>query len=158
MLKHAHPFAAFAAAAILASANAKAAEKVKVGALRCEVASGLGLIIASQKAMDCVFTSPRGWRERYSGKIGKFGLDIGGTDRGKLAWDVFAPTGGPKRGALAGDYVGVGASVTLGAGIGANALIGGNQNTIALQPISVQTQTGINLAGGVAAMSLLHER
>jgi hypothetical protein len=104
--------------------------------------------------MQCVFTSQNGRRERYRGSIGKFGVDIGGTDRGQLAWDVFAPTGRPLKGALSGDYAGVGASVTLGPGIGANAMIGGNDQTFALQPVSVQTQTGANVAGGVSAMSL----
>ena len=53
--------------------------------------------------MSCVFTSARGHHERYYGTIRKFGLDIGATDRGVLAWAVFAPWEGPKRGALAGD-------------------------------------------------------
>ncbi len=146
--------AAFAAVPVLATQSASAAERVKVGSLRCEVSAGLGMIIASKKDMTCVFTAPHGRHERYSGTIGKFGLDIGATNRGVLAWDVFAPTGGPEKGALAGRYVGVGASVTLGAGLGANALIGGNKRTIALQPLSVQAQTGLNLAGGVSGMTL----
>ena len=90
---------------------------MNVGALRCEVSGGLGLIITSSKEMQCVFTSARGHREHYYGTIRKFGLDIGATDQGVLAWDVFAPSEGPERGALAGDYAGVDASATLGPGL-----------------------------------------
>ena len=73
---------------------------------------------------------------------------------GILAWDVFAPSEGPKRGALAGDYAGVDASATIGAGVGANALVGGSGRSFTLQPLSIQTQTGLALAAGVASMTL----
>jgi hypothetical protein len=145
--------AALTASVALAS-PAFAQSNVKVGALRCEVAGGLGLIIASSKEMECRFTSARGYREHYYGAIRKFGLDIGATNQGILAWDVFAPTAGPRRHALAGDYVGVGASATVGAGVGANALVGGDGRSFTLQPLSVQAQTGLDLAGGVSSMTL----
>jgi hypothetical protein len=134
--------------------TAVAQQGVKIGALSCNVSGGLGLIIASSKEMNCVFTSASGQSEPYSGTIRKFGLDIGATDQGVLAWDVFAPSAGPERGALAGDYVGVNASATIGAGFGANALVGGSGSTFTLQPLSIQAQTGLNLAGGVASMTL----
>ncbi|MBV8566330.1 MAG: DUF992 domain-containing protein [Methylobacteriaceae bacterium] len=135
-------------------AQTAVAQNVKVGSLRCNVAGGLGLIIASSKEMRCVFSPGRARGEYYYGTVRKFGLDIGGTNQGVLVWDVFAPTAGPPHGALAGDYVGVGASATVGAGVGANALVGGSDRSITLQPLSVQAQTGLNLAAGVASMSL----
>ena len=134
--------------------TAVAQQGLKIGALRCDVAGGLGLIITSSKDMRCVFTSARGRQEHYYGTIRKFGLDIGATDQGVLAWDVFAPSVGPKREALAGDYVGVDASATVGAGIGANALVGGFRRSFTLQPLSVEAQTGLALAAGVASMTL----
>jgi Protein of unknown function (DUF992) len=133
---------------------AVAQQGVKVGALRCEVSGGLGLIITSSKDMTCLFTSANGQSEPYYGTIRKFGLDIGATDQGVLAWDVFAPSAGPERGALAGDYVGATASATIGAGVGANALVGGSGRSFTLQPLSIQAQTGLDLAGGVAELSL----
>jgi len=148
---------AFAVALVGLTALAQSAlaqSNVKVGTLRCEVSGGLGLIITSAKEMRCVFTSARGFRERYYGAIRKFGIDIGETQRGVLAWDVFAPTAGPRRGALAGDYVGADASVTVGAGVGANALVGGFGRSFTLQPLSVETQTGLALAAGVASLTL----
>ena len=104
--------------------------------------------------MACTFHSAGGRREYYEGTIRKFGIDIGATAAGVLAWEVFAPTAGRLRGALAGDYVGVDASATIGAGIGANALMGGFDRSIALQPISVEAQTGVALAAGVASLTL----
>ena len=144
--------AAFVATA--APALAQAPGGVKVGSLRCEVSGGLGLIITSTKEMECVFISARGRREHYFGKIQKFGLDIGATTRGVLAWDVFAPTEGPRRGALAGDYAGVAASATAGLGAGANALVGGSDRSFTLQPLSIEVQSGLNLSAGVASLTL----
>lgn len=146
---------AIALVALAAAAQpAPAQPNVKVGVLRCDVAGGLGLIVTSSKDMRCVYTSSRGFRERYYGTIRKFGLDIGETGRGVLAWAVFAPTAGAQPGALAGDYIGADASVTLGAGLGANALVGGFQRSFALQPLSVEVQSGVALAAGVASMTL----
>jgi len=149
------PTLAIALAALTVLAQpALAQSNVKVGGLRCEVSGGLGLIITSAKDMLCIFTSSHGYAERYYGTIRKFGLDIGVTSGGVLAWAVFAPTAGPRRGALAGDYVGADASVAVGAGVGANALVGGFGRSITLQPLSVEVQSGVALAAGVASMTL----
>jgi hypothetical protein len=147
----------FAAALVSLAALAQPAlaqSETKVGGLRCEVSGSLGMIITSAQEMRCVFTSARGYRERYYGRIRKFGLDIGATQRGVLSWAVFAPVEGPRRGALAGDYAGADASVTIGAGLGANALIGGFNRSITLQPLSVEVQSGLALAAGVASLTL----
>lgn len=148
------PTLAVALVALSAVAQPAFAQSVKVGTLRCDVSGGLGLVITSARDMQCVFTSARGYRERYYGTIRKFGLDIGATGRGVLAWGVFAPTAGPRRGALAGDYAGVDASATVGAGLGANVLVGGFNRSFALQPLSVEVQSGVALAAGVASLTL----
>jgi len=140
--------------AVACAQPASAQQNVKIGALRCDVSAGLGLIVASTKEMRCAYHSARGYTEHYYCTIKKFGLDIGQTNRGVLAWDVLAPTMGARRGALAGDYVGVDASATVGAGVGANVLIGGFGRSITLQPLSVETQTGLALAAGVASLTL----
>ncbi len=132
---------------------------IQIGRLQCTVDAGLGLVVASSKNMRCIFTSLAGHgQEWYVGTIRKFGLDIGATDRGVLIWDVIAAKAAPPPGALAGEYVGGGASATFGAGVGANALVGGNSRSFALQPLSTQAQTGLNVAGGVAEMKLLFAR
>ncbi len=131
---------------------------VKIGTLRCDVSGGLGLIITSTKEMRCFFNSAHGYREWYYGTIRKFGLDLGATSHGALAWAVLAPTAGARRGALAGDYVGADASVAVGAGVGANALVGGFDRSFTLQPLSVEVQAGVALAAGVASLSLRSAR
>ena len=158
-MKFTIPAAVVALVAMSAMAQpAFAQSNVKVGTLRCEVSGGLGLIITSTKEMSCRYTSARGYSEHYYGTIRKFGLDIGATRRGILAWDVFAPTEGRRRGALAGDYAGADASVTVGGGVGANALVGGSDRTFSLQPLSIQVQTGLDLAAGVASLTLRYGR
>ncbi len=146
------------AAAVLATPllalPASAQERAKVGTLRCNVSGGVGLIVTSKKEMICRFHPTRGRTERYAGTIQKFGLYVGATRRGVVLWGVFAPTSGRIRGALAGDYVGASGEVTAGAGVGANALVGGFNRSVSLQPISVGSQTGVNLALGVANLSL----
>ncbi len=137
---------------------AHALENLKIGVLRCDVAAGLGLIVTSSKPMRCVYTSSRGHQERYLGVIRKFGIDIGATNQGVLAWDVLAPFRGPRRGALAGQYVGADASVTVGAGVGANALVGGFNRSVTLQPLSLEVQSGLALAAGVASLELRDAR
>lgn len=149
--------AALAAAGVVAVAalSSAHAEGVKVGTLTCVVEGGVGFIIGSSKQMTCTFNGPGG-REHYRGTVDRFGVDIGVTGKAEVAWAVFAPTTGIKRGALAGTYGGAGAEATAGVGVGANVLIGGNQNTIQLQPVSVQAQTGLNVAGGIATMKLAY--
>ena len=101
--------------------------------------------------------SEPGPREVYFGTINKFGLDIGGTVGGGMAWAVFAPTT-RRFGALAGHYGGASAEATVGLGAGANVLIGGSNRTVELQPVSVQGQAGLNLAVGVASLDLQRAR
>lgn len=144
--------AMFALAASVQTAEAR--QNIKVGALRCEVSGGLGLVITSKKTMDCKFTSVKGRSELYSGTISKFGIDIGATNGGILAWDVFAPTAGPKKKALAGKYAGVDASAAVGIGLGVNVLVGGSKRSFTLQPLSAEVQSGIALATGVELLEL----
>jgi hypothetical protein len=138
----------------LASAPAMAKSGVKVGMLTCSVEGGIGYIIGSSKGIDCAFQPAGGGEvERYTGRIGKLGVDIGVTGNTTIAWAVFAP-GKVKHGALKGSYGGASAEATLIGGLGANVLIGGFRKTINLQPVSVQAQTGLNVAAGIASLHL----
>jgi hypothetical protein len=146
----------FAAIAVMGAMAipAQAADRTKVGTLTCDISGGLGLIITSKKDVTCMFTpSATGPREVYSGSITKFGLDLGATTGGEMVWAVFAPSN-RHFGALAGEYGGASAEATVGAGLGANVLVGGSDRTVALQPVSVQGQTGLNVAVGVTGMRL----
>lgn len=143
-----------AAVALPAPTMAQAPVRTKVGTLTCDISAGIGLIIASKKNVSCLFTpSQPGPREVYTGSIGKFGLDVGATTGGEMIWAVYAPTD-RRFGALAGNYGGASAEATVGAGLGANVLVGGSNRTVTLQPVSVTGQTGLNLAVGVAGLEL----
>ena len=83
-------------------------------------------------------------------QAGTLTCDISG---GVMVWAVYAPTSRPA-GALAGTYGGASAEATVGAGLGANVLVGGSNRTIQLQPLSVQGQTGLNIAAGVSGIDL----
>jgi hypothetical protein len=144
--------------AALALAGALAApaqaQNVQAGTLVCDVSGGVGVIIASQRDMACTFTNSRGETEVYVGRIRRFGLDVGATTGGQIVWAVFAPSGRYARGALAGTYSGASAEASVVAGLGANVLLGGSSRSIALQPVSLQGQTGLNVAAGVADLQL----
>ena len=130
---------------------------VTLGLLDCNVEGGMGFIIGSQKNLTCTFTSANKGiaPENYVGVIKKLGLDIGGTRKAVLRWRVLAPTGNVYApGVLAGDYAGVSAEATVVVGGGANLLVGGSSKTITLQPLSVQAQTGLNVAAGVTSFQL----
>ena len=138
----------------MAPGESRAGAGIKVGTLICDVSGGIGLIIGSSKSVRCTYSRASDGREElYSGSINKFGLDVGVTTNQTMAWVVFAP-GEVGAGSLSGNYVGATAEATVGAGVGANALVGGFNNTITLQPLSVQAQTGLNVAAGVARLRL----
>ena len=146
--------AALALALAVVPAMAQQAGRPRVGTLTCSISPGVGLIVAGQRQLSCIYASARGRaREAYEGTVSTLGLDIGATSGGQLAWAVFAPTT-LRRAALAGTYTGATAGGTVGAGAGANVLVGGSDRTVMMQPVSVQAQTGVNIAAGVSTMEL----
>lgn len=142
-------------AALLASPAEAGA--TKLGLLTCDIEGGTGVIIASHKGLDCTFKPSRGGhKERYTGIISKIGVDLGVTHQGSLQWAVLAVSRDYEGGQLAGDYLGVNAEASIVTGGGANLLVGGFQRSFTLQPLSVQAQTGVNLALAVTSMKLFH--
>ncbi|PWE54188.1 DUF992 domain-containing protein [Metarhizobium album] len=129
---------------------------VKIGYLDCSIGGGVGYVLGSAKGMECAFKPARNSEplDHYSGVVRKLGVDLGFTTRSRLIWAVFAPTAGYHQGSLAGLYEGATAEATVGAGIGANVLIGGTSGSIHLQTISVTGQLGLNVAAGGASMTL----
>ncbi|MGI9354652.1 MAG: DUF992 domain-containing protein, partial [Rhizobiaceae bacterium] len=125
----------------------------QVGMLNCTAQGGVGLILGSRKKINCTFNRSNGSKEGYVGTITKVGIDIGVTKKSIVSWAVFAPSVMEDAGALAGNYAGVSAQVTVVGGVGAQALVGG-RNAITLQPFSVGVQKGLNVAGGIASVRL----
>ena len=145
---------ALATAGLALAAQAQAEPGgVKVGTLSCHVSSGWGLVFGSSRELACTFSGDSR-SENYTGKISKFGVDIGYKAASVIVWTVFAPAADVGPGALAGKYGGGTASATIGVGLGANGLIGGSNNSISLQPLSIEGSTGLNVAAGIAGMSL----
>ena len=154
MLKLISAIAALGVATMLGD-PAAAQGRTQTGLLTCDVSGGVGLLITSRKSLHCLFqpNQPGLPEEPYVGSISKFGLDIGETTGGRMVWEVVEPTT-RRYGGLAGSYVGASAEATVAAGVGANALVGGSGRSVTLQPLSVQGQTGLNLAVGVAELQL----
>jgi hypothetical protein len=146
------------AAAVLATsisgANAQQTTRVQIGILECRGGASVGFIVGSVTNLGCVLRAEGMPEDRYVATIRKVGLDLGITQESALAWGVFAPVARLGPGGLSGDYVGAQGSATLGVGVGGNVLVGGSANSIALQPLSVQGQEGLNVAVGVAELRL----
>ena len=146
---------ALATAALIAPlAAANATPPVRAGILQCQGGQNVGFVVGSVTSLECVFQSEGRRPEPYIATVRRYGLDLGITSQTQLAWAVNAPNTRIGRGVLAGNYGGVGANASVGVGIGGNFLVGGPANSYALQPISVQGQTGLNVAAGIADIEL----
>jgi Protein of unknown function (DUF992) len=144
---------AAALAMIVGPANAQP-NRVQVGTLTCSMSSSIGLIVASTKNLNCVFRGQAGEPEEgYTGTMTTIGVDIGVTGGGVIVWSVFADTN-RYAGMLAGTYSGATAEVSVAAGLGANVLVGGSNRTVALQPLSLQGQVGLDIAAGIGQLEL----
>ncbi len=145
-----------AAFTLLAAAQTPAQTATQAGTLACDVSSGVGMILMQKQTMRCLFMPANGGApEPYLGRIDDFGVALGAVGQGHLIWGVIAQASGVPQGALSGTYAGVGAEASAGAGVGANVLVGGTGRAFSLQPISVEGQLGLNVAGGVTTVTLL---
>jgi hypothetical protein len=135
-------------------AGADALPAVRAGLLECQGGRSIGYVIGSFASLDCIYRSQGHRAEPYIATVRRFGLDLGITEQTRVTWAVNAPANRFERGELTGTYGGVGANASVGVGGGGNFLVGGLGNAYALQPISTQGQTGLNLAAGVAGMEL----
>jgi hypothetical protein len=127
--------------------------RVQVGTLACSISAGVGMVVGSQRNVACNFQPDGGPPEAYTGTMTRIGVDVGFTTGGAMVWGVFTDTS-RYTGMLTGTYAGATAEATLAAGLGANVLIGGSNHSVALQPLSVQGQVGLNIAAGVGALDL----
>lgn len=141
--------------ALTAPARAEEAG-VKAGVLTCNVSSGWGFIFGSTRELKCTYSHDHGSLEHYVGHINKFGVDIGYQSGGVIVWAVFAPSADVGKGALAGEYGGATGGAAVGVGATANVLIGGFKKSFTLQPVSIEGNTGLNVAAGIAQVTLRH--
>ena len=129
------------------------------GMLSCNLNPSIGFVIFGHQSMECRFVpSNPGPPQLYEGALNTVGIDIGVVSAGGLAWAVLAPTSGVAAGALAGEYVGASGDIALGAGVGANVLIGGSQRSFALQPVSLEGSVALDVTLGLSALQLRYVR
>ena len=128
--------------------------RVQVGVLECRGGASIGFIIGSVTNLGCVLRVEGVPEDRYVATIRKVGLDLGITEETALAWGVFAPVARLGPGDPAGTYAGAQGSASFGVGGGGNVLVGGSSNSIALQPLSLQGQIGVNIAAGLESLEL----
>lgn len=148
--------AGLVAASLVASIVGASAQQrmVRIGVLECRGGASIGFVVGSVTHLGCVLRADGLPEDRYVATIRKVGLDIGITQETALAWGVFAPVDRLGPGDLAGNYAGAQGSASIGVGVGGNVLVGGSNNAIALQPLSVQGQVGLNIAAGLESLEL----
>ncbi|MFN3351918.1 DUF992 domain-containing protein [Pseudorhodoplanes sp.] len=141
---------------LLASLSAvpASAQQIQTGVLECRGGGSVGFIIGSVTELSCIYRPDMGPRQLYTAVLRRAGVDLGGTAVSSLVWAVFAPTQQLGLGDLSGNYGGVTAGAAVGVGLGANVLYGGSNNSVALQPLSVEGQVGLNVFGGLAGLEL----
>ena len=142
------------AATLPAAPSTAQMNRVQVGVLECRGGASIGFIVGSVTNLGCVLRVEGVPEDRYVATIRKVGLDLGITEETALAWGVFAPVARLGPGDLAGTYAGAQGSASLGVGAGGNVLVGGSNNSIALQPLSLQGQIGVNIAAGLESLEL----
>ena len=145
------------AAPAMAQQDGETVDHTEIGSLSCDVSDGTGFIFGSTRELTCTFNPVQEGLadETYVGQIERYGIDVGQTQNGQMSWLVLAPTEAEyNEGGLNGAYQGVSAEATVGVGLGANVMVGGSEDTLALQPVSVHTQNGVNFAIGVGQITL----
>lgn len=147
--------ATLAGVVISVAMAAPAWSKAELGILKCDVSSGIGEILMRKQSMTCVFTGKDGTTENYTGTVHEYGLELGEVKEAHLAWAVVAGTPARGPGLLAGKYAGADADVAAGLGLGADVLVGSTGETLALQPIAVEGESGIRLSAGVEQLELV---
>ena len=143
-----------AAAAVLTASQAQSQQGVQLGVLNCRGGASVGFVVGSVTNLGCVLTGTGRPDQPYVATIRKVGLDLGITEETALSWAVFAPVNYNGPGDISGNYGGAQGSASFGVGVGANVLVGGSQNSIALQPLSLQGSVGLNVAAGLQSLEL----
>jgi Protein of unknown function (DUF992) len=135
------------------------AQAGEVGMLTCRSPQSTNYVVWSSRTYSCVFHSSAGGRRQYyTATLNRFGAQIGFSNNVNLAWAVFAASSHVGQGALAGSYAGASAGAAVGLGARANALVGGGPNSFALQPVSLEGETGLNARATVTALWLSSAR
>jgi hypothetical protein len=135
------------------SALGNSTKGVAVGSLTCSAADGAAFVFGSTRHLDCLFARIDGSAELYRGSIKRFGADSGFSNKSHVVWLVIA-SGSVEPGALAGDY-GIGVPVRdNNADSDPDMLVDTGNRRISLEPVHVHGEAGLNVAAGVAEVTL----
>lgn len=146
---------ALAALAVFALSSAPAsAQQTQAGVLECRGGETISFVVGSVSDLNCIYRPDFGPAQQYRAVLRRAGVDIGVTAVSGLIWRVIAPTNQIGLGDLSGNYGGATAGGAFVVGAGANVLYGGSNNSVALQPLSVEGQVGLNVFAGVAGLEL----
>jgi len=132
---------------------------LEVGVLTCKSvpSTRLNYIFHSNTVVDCIFTHSSG-EEQYMGEMGMvIGIDLQQKSNEQTVFTVIAASSDTRSEAyfLEGTYVGGKASAALGIGAGASVMLGGGDKNISLQPIAIETSTGLGAALGIGYLTLV---
>ena len=135
--------------------QAPARRATQIGTLACDVSGGVGMIVTSKKAMVCTFTNvarrvARSMRARSASSASTSAR----RPAARCVWTVFAPTVAPCAARSRANMPAPRPRRPSSAGSARTCCVGGSNRSIALQPVSVGGQAGLNLAVGVADLQL----
>ena len=150
-----HKTFAIAITAALLAGPAVAQSGAELGILNCKVTDVSNVVLYTTQNFDCQFTPAKGEVETYAGKITKIGVDLSIKNDFELVWTVVSATSDMAHDkVLSGTYVGAGADVAIGAGMGAKVLVGGEADKISLQPVSIAGVEGVGASIGIERFEL----
>ncbi len=127
---------------------------LQAGVLKCETVPGsrVNLIIRSTADVTCEYNN-QGTVEKYVGETGiGLGLDLSFTSDEVMHFAVIAASSDTTPGAysLAGKYVGGELNAAAGVGLGARGLVSAANSSFSLQPLAINTATGLGVSGGLS--------
>ncbi|MFB3116642.1 MAG: DUF992 domain-containing protein [Gammaproteobacteria bacterium] len=129
-----------------------------IGVLTCESVPSTrhNYIFSSKTDVNCIFSHSTG-EERYTGEMGmSLGIDLQQKSNEQAVFTVIAISGDtrPEAYSLEGTYVGGKASAALIIGVGASVMLGGGDKNFSLQPVAIETSTGLGAALGIGYLTL----
>jgi len=143
--------------AIPMAAFAGTTQGTRVGLLTCKTVPGsaLSLIVHSTEGVKCSFKANAGGTEYYKGETGVgLGFDVSFDRETTMTYAVMSANVKAGDYQLAGKYFGGGGSATVGVGLGVQALIGGGNKNVSLQPVAISGSTGAGVSGGITYLYL----
>ena len=125
-----------------------------MGTLTCSLSASIGLVVGSQRNVSCLFRGTSGEPdEPYTGTMTRVGLDVGLTT-GSVIFGRCSRTRTATKGCSPAPIPGRRQKCPLPLVSAPTSSSAGSNRTLALQPLSVQGQIGLDIAAGVGSLDL----